>query len=85
MLLKASLAFALTDLSFLQGARDDVSCSSAESPVISLLSMSVGQIKAGSDLCLTLPSGVASFVSGTIELSLDGTNDGGEYEGGLGK
>ena len=47
--------------------------------------MSLGLMKAGSDLCLTLPSGVASSVLGSTELSLDGTDDGGEQEGDLGE
>ena len=62
-----------------------VSCSGAECSVISLLSMSLGQMKAASDLGRTLPSGVASSVWGSTELSLDGTDDGGEYEGDLGE
>ena len=49
------------------------------------MSMSLGQMKAGSDLCLTLPSGVASSVLGYTELSLDGTDNGHEYKGDLGK
>ena len=42
--------------------------------------MSFGQMKAGSDLCLTLPSGVASSASGSTELFLDGKGDGGEHK-----
>ena len=38
--------------------------------------MSLGRMKAGSDLCLTLPLHVASSVLGSMELSLDGTDDG---------
>ena len=38
--------------------------------------MSLGLMKAGSDLCLTLPPGVASSASGSTELSLDETDDG---------
>ena len=47
--------------------------------------MSLGWMKVGSDLCHTLPSGVASSVLGSTELCLDGTDDGGEYEGDLGE
>ena len=54
MVLKASLALALADLSFLHGAKGEVSCSSAESPGVSLGLMSWGQMKAGSDLHLSL-------------------------------
>ena len=85
MLLKAYLALALADLSFLWGAKGEVSCSSAESPVVSLLSMSLGLMKAGLDLCLTLPSGVASSTSGSTDIALDGTDDWGEHEDDLGE
>ena len=47
MLLKASMALALADLSFLYGAKGEVTSSSAESSGVSLLSMSLGQMKAG--------------------------------------
>ena len=47
--------------------------------------MSLGQMKAVSDVCLTLLSGVASSVLGSTELSVDGTDDGGQYKGDLGK
>ena len=40
MLLKASLALTLADLSFVYGPKDEISCSSAESSDVSLLSMS---------------------------------------------
>ena len=47
--------------------------------------MSLGLTKAGSNLCLTLPLGVASSVLGSTELSLDGTDEGGECKGDLGE
>ena len=42
-------------------------------------------MKAGSDLCLTLPWGGASSASGSTELSLDGNDDGGEHVDDLGE
>ena len=64
------------DLSFLYGA---------ESSGVSLLSTSWGQMKAGSDLCLSLPLGVNSSELGSTGLSLDGKDDGGGCEGDLGE
>ena len=85
MVLKASLALALADLSFLYGARVEVSCSSAESPGVSVLSMSRGHMKAGSDLCLSLLLGVDSSELGCTEFFLDGKDVRGEHEGDLGE
>ena len=85
MLLKASLALALADLSFLYGARGEVSCSSAESSGVSLLSTSWDQMKVGSDLCLSLLLGVDSSELDSTELFLDGKDDGAECEGDLGE
>ena len=85
IVLKASLALALADLSFLYSAKGEVSCSSAESSGVSLLSMSWGQMKAGSDLCLSLPLGVDSSELGSTELFLGGKADRGECEGDLGE
>ena len=83
MVLKASLALALADLSLLYGTKGEVSCSSAESPGVSLLLTSWGQMKAGSDFCLSLPLGVDSSELGSTELLLDGKDAGGEHEGDL--
>ena len=85
IVLKASLALALADLSFLYGAKGEVSCSSAESSGVSLLSTSWGWMKAGSDLLLSLPLGVDSSELGSTELFLGGKADGGECEGDLGE
>ena len=82
---KACLALALTDLSHLYGARGDVSCISAESLGVSVLSMSWGHMKAGSDLCPFLPVGEESSEWGSSDDSLDDLDAGGEYDGDFGE
>ena len=47
--------------------------------------MSLGQMKAGSDLCLSLPLCVDASTMGSTVFFLDGEVDGGEYEGNLGE
>ena len=85
MLLKASMVLALADLSFLYGARGEVTSSSAESCSVSLLSTSWGQMKAGLDLCLSLPLCVDAFALGSTELFLVRKDAGGEFEDDLGE
>ena len=46
--------------------------------------MSQGQMKAGSDWCLFLPSGEESSELGFMD-SLDGSHAGGEHDGDLGE
>ena len=82
-MLKASLTLALADLSFLYGAKGEVSCSSAESSSVSLLSTSWGQMKAGSELCLSLPLNVDSSELGSTGLFLGGKAEAGECDGDL--
>ena len=42
-------------------------------------------MKAGSDLCLSLPSGEESSELGSTDDTLDGNDAGGEYDGDLGE
>ena len=79
------MALALADLSFLYGTKGEVTSSSAESSGVTVLSMSLGQVKAGSDLCLSLSLGVDSSVLGSTELSLDRKDADDECEGDLGE
>ena len=65
------------------GAKGEVSCSSAESPGVSLVLTSWGQMKAGSDLHLSLLLGVDSSELGSTELFLGGKDVEGECEGDL--
>ena len=85
MLLKAFLALTLADLSFLYGAKGEVSCSSAESLGVGLFLTSWGQMKAWSDLCLSLLLGVDSSELGSTEVLLDGKDVRGDHEGDLGE
>ena len=77
LLLKASmaLALALADLSFLYSARGEVTSSSAENSGVSLLSTSLGWMKAISDLHLSLPLCVDASALGSTGLFLGGKND----------
>ena len=81
MLLKASMALALADLFFLYGTRGEVTSSSAESCGVSLLSMSLGLMKAGSDLCLSPPFCVDASALGSTVLFLDEKDDRGNEMG----
>ena len=47
--------------------------------------MSWGQMKAGTDWCLFLPSGEESSELGSMEDYLDGNDAGGEHDGDLGE
>ena len=70
----------------LYGARGEVASTSAERLGVSPLSMLLGLMKVGSDLCLLLPSGEESPESGSMDDSLDEYNDdGGENDGDLGE
>ena len=80
-----SWALALACCCCRYGAKGDVSARRAESPCVSPWSTSRGLMKAGSDLCLFLPSGEESSELGSTDDSLDGNDAGGENDGDLGE
>ena len=69
-----SWALALACCCSLEGVNGDVSAKRADSPCVSPWLMSRGQMKAGSDWCLFLPSGDESSELGLMDDSLDGND-----------